>query len=101
MTQYQERIDRVKDGVLVESLVEYLGGIVEQGYGNWLKTKCPFHADFNPSASTNNLTGRFVCHACGIKGDVIDLAKLHLEVETGGRVAFEDVLAWLEEHWLD
>jgi len=35
---------------------------------------CCFHSDARPSMRLYNDSGRFVCYACGAKGDVIDLA---------------------------
>lgn len=38
----------------------------------WVKTKCCFHADNNPSLSINMVNGSFKCHSCGKKGhDII------------------------------
>jgi len=96
----RDRIDRIRDSVLVGDLVTFLGGEVEPSYGEWQKTRCPFHHDEVPSAGTNNVAGRFVCHACAVRGDVVDLARVYLESTTGEHVPFEEVLRWLEDRWV-
>jgi DNA primase len=96
----QDRIDRIKDDISIASVVEAIGGVVEESFNDWQKTRCPFHFDEHPSASVNPVAGRFNCHVCQIKEDIIGVARLHLQVERGERVPFEDVLAWLEETWL-
>lgn len=39
----------------------------------WMKFKCPFHADTNPSATFNVDTKGFKCFACNKTGSAIDL----------------------------
>lgn len=39
----------------------------------WMKFKCPFHADTNPSATFNIDTKGFKCFACNKTGSAIDL----------------------------
>jgi len=42
------------------------------GYGDWMKAKCPFHNDSNPSFAIHEKTGIWHCKSkCG-SGDVID-----------------------------
>jgi len=44
------------------------------------------------------MAGVFVCHGCGVKGDVITIARLHLEQTKGGST-FSEALQWLEEEF--
>jgi DNA primase len=39
------------------------------------KVRCPFHGDTRPSASIDFEKARFVCFACGVSGDAIDLLR--------------------------
>lgn len=39
-----------------------------QGWG-WVKCRCPFHGDVNPSASVSFEHNLFNCFTCGMKGD--------------------------------
>ena len=39
----------------------------------WRKMKCPFHIDSHASAAVNYDKGAFICHGCGVKGDVYSL----------------------------
>jgi DNA primase len=39
------------------------------------KVLCPFHGDTRPSASIDFSKQRFVCFACGVSGDAIDLLR--------------------------
>ena len=62
-------------GELLRAYLEGKGFHVPSGFG-WRKMRCvnPAHNDRNPSASINLQTGRFNCFACGLSGDVYDLA---------------------------
>ncbi|MCD8261063.1 MAG: CHC2 zinc finger domain-containing protein [Bacteroides sp.] len=48
---------------------------------------CPFHDDKNPSLTVYRKKQRFICYACGAKGDVIDFIKQIEKCTT--REAFE------------
>ena len=37
------------------------------------KIRCPFHDDSRPSASVDFTNNRFICWACGVSGDALDL----------------------------
>ena len=41
--------------------------------GGWRKMKCPFHNDSHASAAVNYDKNAFICHGCGVKGDVYSL----------------------------
>ena len=43
------------------------------GWGEWKRTRCPFHDDRSPSASVNLDVNAFKCWGCGITGDTITL----------------------------
>lgn len=66
---------------------------------------CPFHEDNTPSLSvyvdTDTKKGRFVCWACGERGDAIDFLKEHLGISysEAKRMATEevDLLTGLED----
>jgi len=46
--------------------------------GRWWKARCPFHDDQHPSFWLDRERGLWGCHACGIRGDVINLyARAH------------------------
>jgi len=42
----------------------------DQGTAN-----CPFHHDRRPSLSVNAAKGLFCCHACGVKGDLVEFER--------------------------
>jgi hypothetical protein len=45
-----------------------------RGFGQWEKTRCPFHgADRTPSAAINSEHTYFHCFTCGVKGDAYAL----------------------------
>lgn len=44
-----------------------------RGWGNWKKTRCPFHYDKRPSATVNFAVNAFKCFGCEIKGDTVTL----------------------------
>ena len=43
---------------------------------DWIKVRCPFHDDNNPSLSINLKAGWYRCHSCGEKGGGI--VKFHM-----------------------
>jgi DNA primase len=58
-------------------LRHYGASRIPQGAG-WKSMKCPFtqfHTDSRASASVNNGTNHFRCHACGTAGDPIDIIR--------------------------
>lgn len=84
---------RVKD-IPITDVVTYMGGDVMGTHPGWRPTRCPFHDDRSPSASTSNEDGRFRCHdaACDVSGSVIDLAMIHLSTDS-----IRDAVDWLAE----
>ncbi|AXK86565.1 CHC2 zinc finger domain-containing protein [Streptomyces sp. NPDC014724] len=41
----------------------------------WIKCLCPFHAERVPSAGISYEHDAFVCHGCGVKGDVYGIIR--------------------------
>jgi len=103
LNDFKRRIQKIKDEVSIETVIEKIGGQVSwSGYSDWKKVLCPFHDDRVPSAAANPIAGAFICHACGVKGDVIAIAQEHLirqRTESAPEVTFSSVLDWLEEEF--
>lgn len=43
---------------------------IRRSKGHEYMAQCPFHNDGKPSFSFNTESGRYLCHACGAKGDI-------------------------------
>src|SRR3990167_6946278 len=59
-------------------VIDFYGGDGEAIRGgnpgsDWVAIACPFHEDRHKSASANPSLGRFVCHGCEVRGDVLDI----------------------------
>lgn len=68
-------------------------GIVTKGRTLWVKAKCPFHDDQDPSLSINTLEGCFKCFSCGAKGG--DLIAFHMKLKgIGFNDACKELGAW-------
>lgn len=90
------KIAELKEQITVEQVLEKCGGIIQgTGWTDWEKTICPFHDDTVASAGTNRVLGKFVCHGCGVRGDIVDLAMAYLQSPT-----IQDAMRWLEEEFL-
>lgn len=50
--------------------------------GNQATGLCPFHDDQQPSLSLNLTRGLFCCHACGVKGNVVQFQALLQKTDT-------------------
>ena len=48
----------------------------DHGAGRWYRGRCPFHKDNRPSFWVDVERGTWGCHACNIRGDVINLYAL-------------------------
>jgi DNA primase len=94
MPRRNGRIAEIKRRVGIEEVIAHIGlhntGKVHRA-GEWLPIKCPFHDDKHASASINRATSYFRCHACAARGDVIDVAKLHLDTDST-----TEAISWLE-----
>ena len=51
-------------------------------------TRCPFHADHQPSLSLNAEKGVFFCHGCGAQGGLVEFERLfsRCDLKTARRV---------------
>jgi DNA primase len=57
----------------IEEYLNYIGAAVPSMGSGWRKMKCPFHSDSHASAAVNYDKNAFICHGCGVKGDVYSL----------------------------
>jgi len=57
----------------IEEYLNYIGAAVPSMSSGWRKMKCPFHSDSHASAAVNYDKNAFICHGCGVKGDVYSL----------------------------
>jgi len=57
----------------IEEYLHYIGAAVPSMGSGWRKMKCPFHNDSHASAAVNYDKNAFICHGCGVKGDVYSL----------------------------
>ena len=72
-----------------QEVLQHFSGNYQSFYGKYLKdikkiggderkALCPFHEEKEPSFNFNNQNGRYYCHGCNKKGDVIHFyAKLN------------------------
>lgn len=70
--------DLVSDIKRAISIFDYASRLTQlktsdHNQGRWWRATCPFHDDKTPSFWVDSLRGLWGCHACGIKGDVINL----------------------------
>jgi len=63
----------MNDKPQIEEYLNYIGATVPPMGSGWRKMKCPFHIDSHASAAVNYDKGAFICHGCGVKGDVYSL----------------------------
>jgi len=40
-------------------------------HDGWIKVRCVFHDDHNPSLTVNLIHGGYCCFSCGAKGDLL------------------------------
>jgi len=57
----------------IEEYLHYIGADTPPMGSGWRKMKCCFHLDSHASAAVNYDKNAFVCHGCGVKGDVYSL----------------------------
>jgi DNA primase len=57
----------------IEEYLNYIGAEIPARGSGWRKMKCCFHVDSHASAAVNYDKNAFVCHGCGVKGDVYSL----------------------------
>lgn len=85
-------IAAVKERVSIATFLEHAGASTVPRRSGWASMRCPFHEDRNASGQVNAETGYFVCFACEVRGDVIDLAQREL-----GTSDVKEALRWLAE----
>jgi len=68
------RIPNKKERTVIDLFQRHVHNIKETGNGQFIGL-CPFHDDRTPSFSFNE-EGAFFCHACEIKGNAVNFAKL-------------------------
>lgn len=67
-------ITQIKAGYNLVDLASTLTELLPSGQGGrWMRARCPFHEDSKPSFWVDVERGLWGCHACGIRGDVINL----------------------------
>ena len=57
----------------IEEYLNYIGAEIPARGSGWRKMKCCFNIDSHASAAVNYDKNAFVCHGCGVKGDVYSL----------------------------
>jgi len=92
------KIKELKERISITEVVEHLGGRINRtSWTEWQPCHCPFHEDRVASSSVNLPKGRFICHGCGVSGDIVDLAK---EALGGPGTDIRDAIDWLKERFL-
>jgi len=67
-------IDQIKSHFSISHVLKlYRPDIKIIGRGDWLNCPCPFHDDKKPSFYFSDQKGVWGCHACNVRGDVINL----------------------------
>lgn len=68
-------VSRIKTALPVIDLASSLTQLVtsDRGAGRWWRGRCPFHEDKKPSFWVDAERQTWGCHACGTRGDVINL----------------------------
>jgi len=62
-----------------EVLIHY-GATVRQGQGQ-VNIRCPFHSDTHQSGSANLNSNIFICFACGVQGNSLQIISKHEGVD--------------------
>lgn len=62
---------------------------IPTGFG-WVRMRCPFHDDNDPSAAVNHDLQGFECKGCHVKGDAVKL------LQTQSHLPFREALAKAE-----
>ena len=57
----------------IKEYLNYIGAELPANGIGWRKMKCCFHIDSHASAAVNYDKNAFVCHGCGVKGDIYSL----------------------------
>lgn len=68
------RIAQIKKHYTISHVLKvYRPDLVFDGRNDWLTCRCPFHEDRKPSFYFSDSLGVWGCHACKVRGDVINL----------------------------
>lgn len=74
---------------------------LSKGYGTWRSFTCPAHADANPSARVNTISGKWVCMVCHARGSTSGyMSNPDLELDEVMEILDAVSLA-KSESWLD
>lgn len=72
----KDTLTRIKAAFPVLDLAQSLTRI-KSSNGRWWHGRCPFHDDKRPSFWVDAERGLWGCHACNVRGDVINLYAMH------------------------
>ena len=67
------RINEIKNYYTVSHVLKIYRPEIKIKGGDWSTCACPFHNDRKPSFYFNDQQGIWGCHACNVRGDVINL----------------------------
>ncbi len=68
------KVEQIKTHFSISHVLKiYKPEIVFIGRGDWKSCRCPFHKDNKPSFYFSDAVGVWGCHACGVRGDAINL----------------------------
>lgn len=92
MDRLREKIERVKEGVRIETVAANLGLSLKK-VGRVYRTRClvASHDDKDPSFTIDPGKQRYKCFGCGTSGDVVDLVKLARGMTLGEALAYLDL----------
>ena len=67
------RINEIKNHYLISYVLKLYRPEIKIKAGDWSTCACPFHKDNRPSFYFSDQQGIWGCHACNVRGDVINL----------------------------
>lgn len=83
----RSKIEAIKANFSIPHLMkEYFPKTTLHGHGKFLTACCPFHEETEPSFWINTEKNIFGCHACKVKGDVINFFALVNHMENGAAI---------------
>lgn len=89
-------IDDLKDEIEIEDVLLEAGAVMGARNGDEQAVFCPFHPNTRtPAGSVNHRKQLYTCYSCGSGGDIISLAKLHLDTEDT-----HEAIEWLHQEFL-
>lgn len=69
---YSSRRDMANDLPSIKAILEHYGAKIRRDHGE-TTLKCPFHGDTHNSGAANLDKNLFICFACGIQGNSLQL----------------------------